>query len=84
MGSNSAEIWMTLLFPDLLIIVKAIKFEKVSLRVGKISGLFFKTLTADQKYCLPNRQFDIANWDAIISKRENFFSSFFFFGIFQM
>ena len=52
--------------------------KRFLLEIGKISGLFFNTLTADQKYCLPNRQFDIANWDAIISKRENFFSSFFF------
>ena len=45
--------------------------------IGKISRLFLNTSTADQKYCLLNRQFNGTNSDPIISKREYFFSSFF-------
>ena len=46
---------MTLLLSCLLITVKAIKFKKSLLIIGKVSGVFFNTLTGGQKYSLLNR-----------------------------
>ena len=46
---------MTLLLSCLLITVKAIKFKKSVLIIGKVSGVFFNTLTGGQKYSLLNR-----------------------------
>ena len=65
---------MTALLLYLLITVKAIKFEIVSLSDSKILGLLSKTLAACHKYSLPNRE--AGNSDGIISKKENFFSIF--------
>ena len=54
-GPKYVEICMTAALPDLLIAVKAIDFQKVSVSdMENLSKLFSNTLSADGKYSLLN------------------------------
>ena len=69
---------MTPLLPYILITVKAIKFQKVSLSDRQNITTVFSTMTAGHKYSILNKDnFNAVNSDAIVSKRKKFFSFFF-------
>ena len=74
---------MSPLLRFLLIIVKASKFEKVSLNDRQISGLSFNTLAADQKHSLLNRENLMQPIGMQLSLKGKTFSQFFF-GIIKM
>ena len=65
--------------PYLLITVKAIQFEKVSIVICKILGLFLNPLTADNKYSLLNRANLLQHFQMELSKKRKTFCLFFSF-----
>ena len=68
---------MTPILQHLLITVKAMKFEKSFLLIGKISGHFYNTLNAGHKYSLLNRDNLRPPTQVILSLKEKPFSQFF-------
>ena len=70
---------MTASLPCLLITMKAIQFQKVSLSDFKILWLFLNKLTTDDKYSLLNRNNLLQHLQMQLSKKQKTFSGLFFF-----
>ena len=77
MGSNTVAFWTTAPLPYLLITVKVIELEKVSLVRCKILRLFVNTLTAYDNYSLFNRENLTQPIQILLSQKQKTFSEFF-------
>ena len=76
MRPNIVEICMAAPLPYLLITVKAIDFQKVSVTDIQISRLFPNTLGADGKYSLLNRDNLTQSIQMQLSRKQKTFSDF--------
>ena len=78
MGRNTVTIWTTAPLQYLLITVKIVALEKVSLVIRKILRLFVNTLTADEKDYVLNRDNLTQPIHMQLSDKEKIFSQFIF------
>ena len=80
MGRNTSGIWIRASLQYLLMTVKVVAFEKVSLLViHKILRLFVNTLTVNEKRYLLTRDNLTQTIETKLSKKEKTFFNFFFF-----
>ena len=78
MGRNTVAIRMAAPLKYLLVTVKVVPLEKVSLMIHKILRLLVKTLTVDEKHYLLTRDNSTQTIQIQLSQKQKIFCEFFF------
>ena len=79
MGRNTVAIRMAAPLKYLLVTLKVVPLEKVSLMIHKILRLLVKTLTVDEKHYLLTRDNSTQTIQIQLSQKQKIFREFFFF-----